>query len=169
MRNPQQPDLFAEAMEELLYNGRSGAVNASDTSRERADAEDASGETSRRVQTILEHLQLRRDGMTWPELAAVLKLHHGQVSGALSMMHKAGLVFALTAKRNRCHPYVHARYRQIYGDHERIDQPARTKAGAEKEALAALLVAVDALLEAQTWETIRALRVARATHRRTAP
>ena len=161
-----QPDLFAYAMEELLYNGRSGAVNASDTSRERADSDDAEGTTQARVNAVLEHLKMRRDGMTWPELAAVLKLHHGQISGCLSMMHKAGLVFALRAKRDRCHPYVHAHYRSSYLETERIDQPVKTKATQEKEALEALLRAVDSLLDAQTWETIRALRTARATHRK---
>lgn len=161
----QQPDLFAYAMEELLYNGRSGAVNQSDTSRERAAAEDADGTTRARMDAVLAHLKLRRDGMTWPELAAVLKLHHGQVSGCLSMMHKGGLVFALRAKRDRCHPYVHAAYRSSYLDTERIDEPVKTKATQEKVALEALLRAVDALLDAQTWETIRALRTARATHK----
>lgn len=161
-----EPDLFAYAMDELLYNGRSGAVNASDTSRERADAEDAAGTTQARVNAVLEHLKMRRDGMTWPELAVMLKLHHGQISGCLSMMHKAGLVFALRAKRDRCHPYVHSAYRHVYADSQRIDQPVKTKATQEKEALEALLRAVDSLLDAQTWETIRALRTARATHRK---
>lgn len=160
-----QPDLFAYAMDELLYNGRSGAVNASDTSRERADRDDAEGTTQARVNEVVQHLLLRRDGMTWPELAAVLKLHHGQVSGCLSMMHKAGLVFALRAKRDKCHPYVHVSYRDTYAETERIDRPVKTKATQEKEALEALLRAVDAILEANTWDTIRALRTARATHR----
>lgn len=158
-------DLFTYAMQELLYNGRSGAVNASDTSRERADQEDKDGSTQERINLVLEQLKLRRDGMTWAELGAVLKLHHGQISGCLSMMHKAGLVFALRTKRNRCHPYVHAAYREIYGPLERIDAPVKTKATQEKEALQTLLVAVDALLDAQTWETIRAVRAARATYR----
>lgn len=162
----QQPDLFAYAMEELLYNGRSGAVNASDTSRERADEEDAGGTTKARMDAVLAQLKLRRDGMTWPELAALLKLHHGQISGCLSMMHKGGLVFALRAKRSKCHPYVHSAYRSLYPDNARIDQPMKTKATQEKEALEALLCAVDALLDANTWDTIRALRTARATHKR---
>lgn len=163
MNHPTQ-DLFAHAMEQLLYDGKSGAVNQSDTSRERAEAEDADGTTSARMATVLDQLKLRRDGMTWPELSAVLKKHHGQISGCLSMLHKGGLVFALKEKRDRCHPYVHGAYRHTYADRERLDAPVKTKATAEREALDTLLIAVDALLDAQTWETIKAVRVARATH-----
>jgi len=162
--NQPPKDLFTYGMEELLYNGRSGAVNASDTSRERADAEDEGGVTTARVNAVLEQLKLRTDGMTWPELGAVLKLHHGQISGCLSMMHKSGLVFALREKRSRCHPYVHGSYRDIYGDLLRLDGPVKTAATAEREALDVLLKAVDDLLEAQTWDTIKAMRVARAVH-----
>lgn len=162
--NQPPTDLFAYGMDELLYNGRSGAVNASDTSRERADTEDATGVTTARVNAVLDQLKLRPDGMIWPELAAVLKLHHGQISGCLSMMHKGGLVFALRDKRSRCHPYVHSAYRASYGDRLRLDAPVKTKATLEREALDVLLKAVDDLLEAQTWETIKATRVARALH-----
>lgn len=160
----KDPDLFAYAMESLLYDGRSGAVNASDTSRERADREDSDGTTANRVEKVLEALKLRKDGMTWFDLAALLNLHHGQASGCLSMLHKGGLVFALREKRDRCHPYVHAAYRNIYPVNERFDEPMKTKASQEKDALVGLVGAVDALLKSQTWDTIMSLRTARALY-----
>lgn len=157
-------DMFDYAMQELLYNGRSGAVVDSDTSRERADREDRDGTTAERVEAVLRHLRLRPEGMTWAQLGAVLKLHHGQISGCLSMMHKAGLVFCLRKKVDRCHPYVAAEYRDRYSSDQRIDAPARTKASQDKDALQQLLRAVDDLLQCQTWETIRALKSARALY-----
>jgi hypothetical protein len=147
----------------LPYNGHSGAVTASDTSLERALAEDANGTTAARCNLILEHLKMRTHGLTWAELGAMLNLHHGQVSGALSIMHKNGQIFALRAKRNRSHPYVHACYRDLYEPTHRFDEPVKTKARQEREALQELLEAVDALLDQTTWDTIRRLRVARAT------
>lgn len=146
----------------LPYDGHSGAVTASDTSLERALEEDASGTTAARCNLILEHLRTRPFGMTWAELGAALNLHHGQVSGALSMMHKQGLVFALRTKRNRCHPYVHAAYKANHSADKRIDEPVRTRASQERDAYRQLLQAVDALLEQNQWETIRQLRIARA-------
>lgn len=146
----------------LPYDGHSGAVTASDTSLERALKEDADGTTAARCNLILTHLQMRPNGLTWAELAALLNLHHGQVSGALSMMHKNGQVFALRVKRNRSHPYVHARYRSIHPSSDRFDEPVKTKARQEREAMQELVEAVDALLEQNTWDTIRRLRLARA-------
>ena len=161
----EQPDLFAYAMENLLYEGRSGAVVASDTSRERADRDDADGVTSARALQVLTQLKMRREGMTWFEMAAALNLHHGQASGCLSMLHKAELVFALRTKRGRCHPYVHIDYQSLYSADQRFDGPVKTKASHEKDALNALLIAVDDLLKTQNWNTIRALGTARATYR----
>jgi len=157
-------DLFAEIMPQLIYGGRSGAVTESDTSLERAEIEDEAGITQLRAEAVLEQLKLRKDGMTWFEVAALLKLHHGQASGCLSVLHKNGEVFALRTKRRRCHPYVHARYRELYSDGERLDTPVRTKTSVEREALDALLVAVDDLLQRQTWDTINSLRTARAVY-----
>ena len=158
------PDLFAYAMQNLVYDGRSGSVLASDTSRERAELEDSNGTTANRANDVLETLKLRRDGLTWFELAALLNLHHGQASGCLSMLHKGAQVFALRKKRGKCHPYVHIAYRNLYPASERLDEPVKTKATIEREALAGLLIAVDNLLQSQTWDTITSLRVARATY-----
>lgn len=161
----EQPDLFAYAMEHLFYEGRSGAVNASDTSRERADRDDVDGVTTARAKLVLDHLKMRREGMTWFELAAVMNLHHGQASGCLSMLHKAGLVFALRSKRGRCHPYVHIDYQSRHGADQRLDEPVKTKASYERDALNALLIAVDDLLKSQNWDTVRALGAARAIYK----
>lgn len=165
MQNSSEQDLFANYMEAMLYDGQSGSVRASDTSRERAETEDEAGVTAKRAEQILEHLKLRREGLTWFELGALLKLHHGQASGALSMLHKSGVIFALKQKRNRCHPYVHSAYRHLYSADQRLDEPVKTKAAEEKDALNALLVAVDELLQSQTWNTIRALQTARALYK----
>lgn len=145
----------------LPYNGHSGFVAGSDTSTERALDEDASGQTQSRLDRILEAIKLRPLGMTWNEVAKLLDLHHGQASGALSMLHKQGLIFALTKKRNKCHPYVAVQYRNQYPAMDRIDEPVRTKASMEREVREVLIDAVDALLKSQSWETINALREAR--------
>lgn len=165
MQSQPERDLFANYMETMLYDGQSGSVRASDTSRERAEIEDDAGITAKRAEQVLEHLKLRREGLTWFELGAMLKLHHGQISGCLSMLHKSGVIFALKQKRNRCHPYVHSAYRHLFSADQRLDEPVKTKATEEKDALNALLLAVDELLQAQTWNTIRALQTARALYK----
>lgn len=47
-----------------------------------------------------------RVGATWKETADYLHLHHGQASGTLSVLHKAGRIERLAERRNRCHVYV---------------------------------------------------------------
>lgn len=85
--------------------------SGSDTSRERAVADDASGETSRRQRLVL---NLLRDagarGLTWKELSTSTGMHHGQASGALSNLHLAGRVARLSERRGRCHPYTLPEY-----------------------------------------------------------
>lgn len=47
-------------------------------------------------------------GVTWKELAQSLDLHHGQASGALSGLHRRGIIARLTnGRRERCRIYVH--------------------------------------------------------------
>jgi len=72
-----------------------------------------------------------------------MNLHHGQVSGALSNLHKSGHVFMLHAQRNRCHPYCHAKHRVNYPPAARIDEPTQTKAGKRKDDLEQLLILVQ--------------------------
>lgn len=109
------------------YAGTSGFVNQP-ASKDRANREAATGISSERAKLVLRFLEIRNpDGMTWQELGHAMNLHHGQISGALSNLHKAGEVFMLRKQRNRCHPYVHAMYRDLYPAHQRIDAPVKTK------------------------------------------
>ncbi len=84
-------------------SGHSGV----DTSRDRAHREDADGTTSVRQSRALQYLNIARsNGVTWKELADIAGWHHGQASGVLSGLHKAGRIARLAETRNRCHVYV---------------------------------------------------------------
>jgi hypothetical protein len=87
------------------YAGTIGYAG-SDTSRIRAESEVADGTASKRQRFILilawragEH------GITVAELRDS-NLHHGRVSGALSVLHKVGKLARLTESRGRCKVYV---------------------------------------------------------------
>lgn len=91
---------------ETPYAGTSG-WSGSDTSRERAQAEDDNGTTLARQARVLEFLAAEGHfGATWKELGHRLAWHHGQASGSLSVLHKTGHVARLTERRNRCAIYV---------------------------------------------------------------
>jgi hypothetical protein len=123
------------------YNDTEGYVDRP-ASRERAIKEAQNGTASERQQAILSLLDdAGLDGMTWKELGDELGLHHGKISGALSNMHLGGVVFMLRQTKDRCHPYVHANYRDDWTPAERYDEPARTRASKERELHAALLQA----------------------------
>lgn len=90
----------------LMYDGTEGS-SGSDASHERAAREAASGAATDRQALILDGLGFAGgDGLTWREVATLTGLHHGQVTGSLSNMHKAGHVARLTDKRDRCSIYV---------------------------------------------------------------
>lgn len=85
-----------------------GGWSGSDTSKERAVTEATDGTLQKRQLQVLTLLHQRKwSGATWKEVAGVLRLHHGQASGALSNLHKAGRVARLTHKRRKCAVYVH--------------------------------------------------------------
>ena len=141
------------------YNGKSGHIAASKTSTARVLHEDATGVTGKRQLAILdalEHAPAR--GHTWTELGDELNLHHGQVSGALSVLHNAGRVFALRRERNNSQIYYHCKYRDLFHESERLDYPVKTANAKALEALDALLLAVDRLVECQTMQTVAAVR-----------
>jgi hypothetical protein len=108
------------------YAGTSGYVNQP-ASITRATTEADNGTSTERARLILAHLRGDPYGMTWKELGEALGLHHGQISGALSNLHKSGHVFMLRQQRNKCHPYVHSIYRDQYTPEQRIDEPVKTK------------------------------------------
>ncbi len=131
--NEQQPDLWT------AYNDTAGFVDRP-ASRERAFREVEDDSLSIRQQAILTYLEgAGTKGMTWKQLSNLLGLHHGQVSGALSNMHKCGVVFMMRQQRDRCHPYVHSMFREWFTDEERYDEPARTRNSKRNELMNELL------------------------------
>ena len=137
-----QPDLFSITDDDALtYAGTSGFVSQP-ASAQRAQREAATGEATARASAVLKALESHSEGLTWKQLATLMNLHHGQVSGALSNLHKSGHVFMLEKQRDRCHPYCHAKWRINYASADRIDEPAQTKAGKRKDGLEALLALV---------------------------
>lgn len=138
-----QPDLFSITDDDALpYAGTAGFVSQP-ASAQRAQSEAQSGEATARARAVLAHLEAHPTGLTWKELATLMNLHHGQVSGALSNLHKSGHVFMLQTQRNRCHPYCHAKHRVNYPPTARIDEPTQTKAGKRKDDLEQLLILVQ--------------------------
>lgn len=112
-----QTDIDIRALAEmkpiLPYDGTSG-WSGSDTSRERAITDDRSGKTRLRQSQTLTHLRHNGErGLTWKELSEITNWHHGQASGVLSVLHKAGLIARLKERRNKCAVYVANEY--IYG------------------------------------------------------
>lgn len=137
-----QPNLFDDqepSDEELLpYAGTAGYVNQP-ASKDRANREAATGEATERARQVLHTLHQHPAGLTYQQVGDLLNLHHGQSSGALSILHKNGAVFMLHQKMNRCHLYVHSDWRGKYEDVERIDEPASTVAGRRRKELEQLL------------------------------
>jgi len=116
------------------YNGTGGYVERP-ASIERAVREAQDGTLSARQQAVVDALYAAGvKGATWRTLGQLLNLHHGQVSGVLSNLHKAGEIFMLRTKHDRCHPYVFHSYRIAYTDEQVFDTPATTRAG-ERTAL----------------------------------
>jgi hypothetical protein len=100
----QDPDLFN--LPELPYAGTSG-WSGSGTSRKRAKQDDTNGRTKDRQVKTLESLDQAGDlGLTYKELGEIHGWHHGQSSGALSVLHKTGRIARLAESRNRCKVYV---------------------------------------------------------------
>lgn len=154
-----QPDLFTQ--DDAYYRRLPApSVEQSPTSVARAVREDDKGTTSKRQKAILDLLvEAGERGMTWHEVGNKLNLHHGQASGALSTLHKAGLVFALVDKpRNGCQPYVHRRYVGSFFPNERADSPATTKAGRRRASLEALYEAVTLWMAHPTEANLERLR-----------
>ncbi len=100
---------------------------------ERAETEAADGTAADRAILILGTLRAYPDGLTWGEVADRLNLHHGQVSGALSNLHKTRRVFMLREKRGKSHPYCHETFRVRYPEAARYDDPAQTRSGRLRE------------------------------------
>lgn len=127
------------------YAGTSGYVNQP-ASIARATTEANNGTSTERARLILARLRGMPYGMTWKELGEALGLHHGQISGALSNLHKSGDVFMVRKQRNKCHPYCHSSMRGFYTSEERIDQPVKTKTTQRLQDLEELLDTLTTLV-----------------------
>lgn len=93
----------------LPYNGTEGYAG-SDTSRLRAQQDVVKGTASKRQRYILILAERAKErGITVAELRDA-SLHHGRVSGALSVLHKVGKLVRLTEVRGRCKVYVLPQY-----------------------------------------------------------
>lgn len=143
---------------ELPYNGTEGFIGGSDTSRDRAMREVAEGKVSERQQAVLSMLEEFPDGLTWHELGEKLGLHHGQVSGSLSVLHKAGKIAQLRSKRDNCHPYIAMRCTVMHPLTELILTPSDTKAGRKRSALMLVVEAAKQVDADYTLETAAILR-----------
>lgn len=95
----------------LPYDGTTGHSGSS-ASASRAHREAADGTAEGRQRAILTLLEEAGPvGLTWGEVGRRLNQHHGQVTGALSSMHKAGLVAALRGgRREQSSVYVLPKY-----------------------------------------------------------
>lgn len=86
----------------------SSGHSGSQTSQDRADREDATGITSKRDNETLVRLYLAAFvGFTCAEFEDQFQLSHGQASGSLSRLHRAGLISRKTEKRKRQQVYIH--------------------------------------------------------------
>lgn len=78
---------------------------------ERAVEADTSGKTAKRQAEVIRALTSSGSaGLTWTELQQIVPLHHGTLSGSLSVLHKEGVIARLTERRNRCKVYVMPEY-----------------------------------------------------------
>lgn len=108
----EQDPMFGEKATALPYIDADGIATtghvAAGPSRERAQREAEDGTAAARQRSILGMLKEAGSiGLTWKEIADKTGQHHGQVSGALSAMHKEGQIVALKMdRRNGSGVYV---------------------------------------------------------------
>ena len=92
------------------YAGTSG-WSGSDTSKARAVTADSDGTTSKRQAATIRMMKVQAEnGMTVAELRLWTGWHHGQASGVLSVLHKAGTIARLSESRSRCKVYTLPEY-----------------------------------------------------------
>lgn len=121
------------------YNGTQGSVDTP-TSRNRITPN---------LQTVLNYLQTHGlYGCTWKDIARGCDLHHGQASGALSNLHKLGLVFTVAGKRReQCQIYFHESCLSNFEPLLVHLEPVTTKAGRTVKAGDALAETVQKFLD----------------------
>lgn len=150
----EEPTLFSLEPEPpvLPYGGTSG-WSGSETSKQRAERMDRSGETARNQNITLNHLLgANLQGLTWKDLADRTGWHHGTASGVLSVLHKSGLIARLSETRNRCSIYVLPQYVQ-----GRKTEGRRTNVSSRM--LVEILQEIEHdLSQGRTWEVRRRIR-----------
>lgn len=104
---PLPPPPGQESLLPALPYARTSGWSGSETSRERAVREDSDGTTTSRQKMVLAFARERGEqGITYPDVCARFDWHHGQASGALSVLHKEGHLARLNESRDRCAVYV---------------------------------------------------------------
>jgi hypothetical protein len=89
------------------YDNTSSGWSGSDTSRERAEKRDSSGETARAQAAMLKVVAAHYErGITVAEARDIFPGHHGTLSGVLSNLHAKGSLARLKNKRGGCKVYV---------------------------------------------------------------
>lgn len=84
------------------------------------------------AENIVDILVTNTEGCTWRQLQLLLRkqgidAHHGQISGALTGLHKDNRVFYLLTTVDGSHPYVHSAHKARYSPELRVDNPKTTK------------------------------------------
>lgn len=140
-------ELITDDLPLTPYRGTGGFVNR-DTSRERAEHEVKSGKLAERQEAVLRILrQVGLVGATWRELGRELNLHHGQISGILSILHKEGRVFMLRHKRDGSHPYCHTGIRGHFKAEQIYVKPVKTTKNQYRDDFLILSAAIQRCLE----------------------
>lgn len=130
-----QRDLFDDDLPITPYRGTGGSVDR-DTSITRAEHEVKSGKLGDRQERVLKILfRVGTAGGTWKELGQELGLHHGQISGVLSNLHKEGRVFMLKETRGGSHPYCHKGIEGHFKPEDIYDKPVKTSVTIYRDAL----------------------------------
>ena len=140
-------DLFDDDLPITPYLGTGGSVPR-DTSIARAAKDVKSGKLGERQNLVLKILRRVGDtGATWSELGIEMGLHHGQISGVLSNLHKEGRVFMLKETRLGSHPYCHQGIRGHFQAEQIYDTPTRTAGTVYKEAFYEVAGAAQACID----------------------
>lgn len=145
-----------EPVNPFQYNGGSGWVPRQ-TSIDREKSERESGATGLRARRFMGQLEIAgNNGLTWKEMQAAyqkvfcVQLHHGQISGLLSNLHRDGQIFTTKhIKRGNCLAYFHHHQRNYFADEQRYDNPVQTKAGIRRAALESFLANIRLLNDHQ--------------------
>lgn len=148
-----------KAIAALPYPSGSGHAAGSDTSRAREHKNDVSGKTGSTQNRVRVVLRSCPEGLTWKEIDERTSInHHGQTSGALTALRKAGEVFWLLKQRDGCHLFVHSMWRGRYGESE-VKQDEVRPGASKEEAATAVCQAFSAYIgskgDTQRWDALR--------------